>query len=661
MGKPKYCRGVIHTPSLVDTQPWFESTTALIASRCRSISVVFEEVHLFDIQVSLNISSHEDNDLLARARAHMPQNYHLDLRGLRSSTTTSDDHSRLAGILDLVYPGPTRETEESIDAKINILESCQCFARRFVTCLMTLRNLRFCTLNTTFYDESKSPYIILEFLRKLSREAGYLFREFFEALNAFLEGPRHKQSFTKQLLLIASTLGQIHKALKSFESGLEDDSVPHLGITALHQSPATLDELQNLGNFFNPIGFRAGSEIAPSELPGVHIELLSPGSVDRIARRQIEETVTFLDVLQRFLGVEAAQATVTAGFSEISSPKVEALISSVESPCQDTMSVNSLVSSHQSPRADSQLKDLPPNERRELEEQCRVQIFDLESALKEETERHRAETERHRTRKLELEEKICLLSLSLGLDVPTQNSSRVPWPVEEESNQTEPMMPDSSPSSGAATFVAQSNYHSNKAQIHVDSRGNPSNEPTQPSAMHLVATEMKDTVMSSSMSEHASENTAYNVNDHVSPATSKRKRISDYFLSLKKHRVAGAIEKNGSSQASSKDSKPTDPEQRFGSSSNDHTASGKMRMSQIFTCRQSPCNRKLPAQDKVVTCKDIVPAMSQSNPGSDRPLSWPRSRRWRKSFGVSVKGLREGFEKMTVEQVEPVPPLPPSI
>lgn len=323
--------------------------------------------------------------------------------------------------------------------------------------------------------------------------------------------------------------------------------------------------------------------------------------------------------------------------------------------------MNALIPSHQSPRAESQLKDLPPNERRELEEQCRVQIFDLESALQEEIERHRAETERHRIRKLELEEKICLLSLSLGLDLPTQNSSRAPWPIEEESIQTEPMIPDSSQSSGAATLVAQSSYHSNKAQIHVDSRGNPSNEPTQPSTMHLEATEMKDTVMSSSISGHASENTAYNVSDHVSPAIRKRKRISDYFFSFKKHRVAGAIDKMDSSQAYSKNSKPTDPLRKFGSSSNDHTASGKMRMSQIFTCRQSPCNRKWPAEDKVPTCKDIVPAMSQSNPGSDRPLSWPRSRRWRKSFGVSVKGLREGFEKMTVEQVEPVPPLPPSI
>lgn len=91
---------------------------------------------------------------------------------------------------------------------------------------MTLRNFRRCTLYTTFSEESTSPYIILEFLHQLSSEAGYLFRKFFEALNAFLEGPRHKQSFTKQLLLIASTLGQIHKALKSFESGLEDDPVP---------------------------------------------------------------------------------------------------------------------------------------------------------------------------------------------------------------------------------------------------------------------------------------------------------------------------------------------------------------------------------------------------------------------------------------------------
>ena len=168
---------------------------------------------------------------------------------------------------------------------------------------MTLRNPRVCTLNTAFYDESIGPYIILEFLRQLSGVACYLFGKFFEALNRFLEGPRHKQSFKNQLSSLAGSLGQIHNAMNSFDNGLEEISVPvgrydgdeekltfqQLNITALHRiSAVTLDELQQLGNFFNSAGFRAGSEVAPLELPGIHIELLSPegGLDDGIVKRQ---------------------------------------------------------------------------------------------------------------------------------------------------------------------------------------------------------------------------------------------------------------------------------------------------------------------------------------------------------------------------------------
>lgn len=91
---------------------------------------------------------------------------------------------------------------------------------------MTLCKFRVCTLNTALHDESIAPYIMLEFLRQLSGEACYLFRKFFEALNTFLEGPRYKQFFRKQLITLACTLGQIHKALKSFDSGPDDVSMP---------------------------------------------------------------------------------------------------------------------------------------------------------------------------------------------------------------------------------------------------------------------------------------------------------------------------------------------------------------------------------------------------------------------------------------------------
>lgn len=274
------------------------------------------------------------------------------------------------------------------------------------------------------------------------------------------------------------------------------------------------------------------------------------------------------------------------------------------------------------------------------------------------------EIERHKIRKLELEEEICLLSLSLGLDVPTQDNVRAQWPVENENVQPGSMMQDSSPSPGAVTLVEHSDDHNGKAHIHTNSGGNSGIEPIQPFPTHLEPTEMTDRVMSSSVSGHGSEDTAYNINDHISPAVSKRKRISDYFHSFKKPRVVGTADETTSPQPSPMNVKFSLTLPKSGSVSGNAKMSGlpdKMRISQIFNCRLSPLNRKLPTHDKTLPCKDIVPAMPQSNPGSDRPLSWPRSHRWRKSFGVSVKALREGFEKMKIEQLEPVPPLPPSI
>ena len=81
--------------------------------------MILDEVYLFDIQVKLNVPSQDDDGLLK------PQNYRLDLRGLRENRITNDDHSKLAGILDMVLPSSTTATEESRNAKFDNLESCK--------------------------------------------------------------------------------------------------------------------------------------------------------------------------------------------------------------------------------------------------------------------------------------------------------------------------------------------------------------------------------------------------------------------------------------------------------------------------------------------------------------------------------------------------------
>ena len=370
------------------------------------------------------------------------------------------------------------------------------------------------------------------------------------------------------------------------------------------------------------------------------------------------ESSTFLDILRRSFCVGIAQTTAEsptrAGNSSIS----------VDSPCQDATSETLSLPQHQFLDVESQSRDIPSHERQNLDEQSRAQLHELQSKLKEEKENYRAETKRHNKRTLELEERICLLSLSLGPDVHTQDSLRAPWPVEKQNDQPGPTIPESSSISGAVTLVEHSQDHNSKVSVQSSLGGDSDNEQTQTSPMHREATEKEDIVTSFSVAGHGSEDTVHKINVDVAPAVGKRKRIPDYFPPFKRHRVAEVIDKIGP-QPTSTNCKPVDHLQKSECATNHSTTTSlsiKKRISQLLTSHSSLINTKLsaPQKTKPLSCKDIVLPLSQSNPGSERPLSWPRSSRWRKSFGVSVKALREGFEKMKVAQVEPVPPLPPS-
>ena len=77
----------------------------------------------------------------------------------------------------------------------------------------------------------------------------------------------------------------------------------------------------------------------------------------------------------------------------------------------------------------------------------------------------------------------------------------------------------------------------------------------------------------------------------------------------------------------------------------------KVRLSgQSFSSRPSwiLAGRVFTAQSKKVSCIETINQILITD--SDRPTSWPRSRRWRKSIGVSVKALTDGFERLTMAQ-----------
>ena len=59
-----------------------------------------------------------------------------------------------------------------------------------------------------------------------------------------------------------------------------------------------------------------------------------------------------------------------------------------------------------------------------------------------------------------------------------------------------------------------------------------------------------------------------------------------------------------------------------------------------------PAGRVFALQGKKVSCNDTIDQILLTD--SDRPTSWPRSRRWRKSIGISVKALTDGFERLAM-------------
>ncbi len=63
---------------------------------------------------------------------------------------------------------------------------------------------------------------MFEFLRQLGHKACALFRKIFEDLIAFLDSPRNKGQFSRQISFVAFNLGLIHKGVEFLGRGQEE-------------------------------------------------------------------------------------------------------------------------------------------------------------------------------------------------------------------------------------------------------------------------------------------------------------------------------------------------------------------------------------------------------------------------------------------------------
>lgn len=87
---------------------------------------------------------------------------------------------------------------------------------------MPLRLPKSCMLGSRLWKNPASSYIMFEFLRQLGHKACILFCRIFKDLTAFLESPRNKRQFSRQISFVAFNLGLIHKGVESLGGGQEE-------------------------------------------------------------------------------------------------------------------------------------------------------------------------------------------------------------------------------------------------------------------------------------------------------------------------------------------------------------------------------------------------------------------------------------------------------
>ena len=156
---------------------------------------------------------------------------------------------------------------------------------------------------------------------------------------------------------------------------------------------------------------------------------------------------------------------------------------------------------------------------------------------------------------------------------------------------------------------------------------------------------LTDTVLPSSTPQSLRPVATYRANEKL-PSLRKRKGAFDIWRNKKRvtkrlhddDDVTMIDATNYLPISSTGDATPSPPTPRLG-----------QRLSQAFPARFSIITGKARTHNKVIDFADTLPETLPSNLDSQRPSSWPRAQQWRKSIGVSVKFLRDNFEKLALE------------
>lgn len=416
-------------------------------------------------------------------------------------------------------------------------------------------------------------------------------------------------------------------------------------------APLALTQLNFLGNSFDVVSFVAGCNDEPADLPSIYITLVS--AKGQLMSQAKDKRYSFIEVLAHFSGPQDGKVA-----------QEPSKISSIE-------------------------------EQQILYDKVQLELSDLQMKVQSEKKRHKA-------RITELEtERLAKLRFVDGLHLANNNPSSVS--IEARVKRKDKItqlsqndisvlysMSQPSPVSDATTLVepgdtssieAPINPTSSDAELQLDTATCHTQSPGQElTKMFGNNRSYPDALVKDLVTQRLDVDFVQDDDFSNNRNLSKRKRLSGY-LSLKKQRLAAsrtiqhgrhdATDRSGFARLTELDlarcslaGEPTGTDSSQDSTSNnyvqeDHkqgelktTSTNRRLGSSSQTLKNRPswivAGKIFAVQGKKVACTDTVNQLLITD--SDRPSSWPRSRRWRKSFGISVKALTGGFERLAIAQ-----------
>ena len=327
-------------------------------------------------------------------------------------------------------------------------------------------------------------------------------------------------------------------------------------------------------------------------------------------------------------------------------------------------------------------------EQQVLRDQIELEISELRMQIEAEERRHEArmtQLERECRAKLKFAQEPDLSNASIETATPRQISKKK---YAEMDSSLMYSKPEPSPISDVTTLVEPSDASSPEGPVN----SNPSDAELE-SDMAMDCEQSQDVQLSVPGGNERSvpealvkdpvtirlhKDSMHEFDSFRSRSLSKRKRLSGY-LSLKKQRIAanpkpenekqrvadkssvvkstsgnvnlaGSAEELGDNEMSL-DSADNDTMHQVPKLDDSNVASMNQVSSlsgQLVRTRppRIPTGGVLAVQGKKVSCNDTINQILLTD--SDRPTSWPRSRRWRKSLGISVKTLTDSFERLAM-------------